>query len=323
MTVHDFIALDVETANADFASICSIGLVHFRSGEVFKSLTILVDPEDEFDPINIGIHGIRPGDVVGKPTMATVLPVIGAALKDAVIVHHSPFDRTALSRAAGKYSTGGLSCIWLDTLQVARTTWHDFRDNGGYGLANLADAFGIHFKHHDAAEDARAAGLLMLRAMKDSAISLQDWVDEFGYESTATTSPKARRRGKLQYPAHCAQPGHHGGPLSGETIVFTGKLSMSREVASAHAAAAGCDVSDTMTKKVTILVVGDHDLRLTRGHTKSTKQIKAEEMIARGMRLRIVGESDFMLMMSEHASATEPAVLHAAGGTMQDVAAAP
>lgn len=67
MAVTDFIALDVETANSDFSSICSIGLVHFRGGEVFKSLTILVDPEDDFSPANIAIHGIRPDDVAGKP----------------------------------------------------------------------------------------------------------------------------------------------------------------------------------------------------------------------------------------------------------------
>ena len=58
--ITDFIALDVETANADFGSICSIGLVHFRGGTVFKSLTILIDPEDDFDPINVKIHGLRP-----------------------------------------------------------------------------------------------------------------------------------------------------------------------------------------------------------------------------------------------------------------------
>ena len=58
--ITDFIALDVETANADFGSICSIGLVHFRGGTVFKSLTILRDPEDDFDPINVKIHGLRP-----------------------------------------------------------------------------------------------------------------------------------------------------------------------------------------------------------------------------------------------------------------------
>jgi DNA polymerase III subunit epsilon len=78
MAVSDFIALDVETANADSASICSIGLVHFRQNAVFKSLTILVDPQDYFDPINISIHGIRPEDVAGKPTIERVLPVISS-----------------------------------------------------------------------------------------------------------------------------------------------------------------------------------------------------------------------------------------------------
>jgi DNA polymerase-3 subunit epsilon len=104
--ISDFIALDVETANADSASICSIGLVHFRQSEVFKSLTILVDPRDYFDPMNISIHGIRPEDVAGKPTMEKVLPVISSVLEDTAIVHHSAFDRTALARAAQRYAGG-------------------------------------------------------------------------------------------------------------------------------------------------------------------------------------------------------------------------
>jgi hypothetical protein len=91
--LHDFIALDVETANADSASICSIGLVHFREGEVFKSLTILVDPEDQFDPINMSIHGITPEMVIGKPTMAKVFPVVAPYLSDVVIVHHKECKR--------------------------------------------------------------------------------------------------------------------------------------------------------------------------------------------------------------------------------------
>lgn len=171
--ITDFIALDVETANADLASICSIGLAHFKGGELFKTLTILVDPEDEFDPVNIGIHGVRPQDVAGKPTMAKVFPVIGAALQDAAIVHHSPFDRTALWRSAEKYGAGGLPCFWLDNLQVARRTWDRFKDDGGYGLANLAQAFGLSFRHHDAAEDARIAGQLLLKAVTDGGTSLQ------------------------------------------------------------------------------------------------------------------------------------------------------
>jgi DNA polymerase-3 subunit epsilon len=69
--------------------------VHFRAGAVFKSLTIPVDPETHFDAANIAVHGIRPEQVAGKPTIAKVLPVIGGALRNTTVVHHSPFDLTA------------------------------------------------------------------------------------------------------------------------------------------------------------------------------------------------------------------------------------
>lgn len=294
--ITDFVALDVETANADFASICSIGLVHFRGGAVFKTLTVLVDPEDEFDPINIGIHGIRPEDVAGKPTMAKVFPIIGAALQDTAIVHHSPFDRTALARAADRYGTGGLPCFWLDTLQVARRTW-DFKNNGGYGLANLAGAFGIQFRHHDAAEDARAAGLILLRAVSDGGITLQQWVDDHGYASTSSSAPK-RIKPPVYSNTKVAKKGDGDGPLLGETVVFTGKLEIARESAALQASTAGADVADSVTRKTTMLVVGNQDLRLTRGQEKSSKHRKAEAMIAAGAAIRIVGESDFVLMVA-------------------------
>lgn len=287
--VTDFIALDVETANADFGSICSIGLVHFRAGAVFKSLTILVDPEDEFDALNIGIHGIRPEDVAGKPTMAQVFPAISASLTDVVVVHHSHFDRTALARAAGKYGAGSLPCAWLDTLRVARRAWPLLNDGGGYGLARLASEFRISFTHHDAAEDARAAGLLMLRAIADSGYGLQDWLSRV--ELTISG----------QVPGKFASDGDPSGPLAGETVVFTGKLEIPRGIAAGAATKMGCNVADGVNKRTTILVVGDQDLRRTKGNEKSSKHRKAEEMIAAGIPIRIVGESDFMLMVGSAA----------------------
>jgi hypothetical protein len=37
----DFVAIDVETANADLSSICAIGMVEFRADErLFGSLTV-------------------------------------------------------------------------------------------------------------------------------------------------------------------------------------------------------------------------------------------------------------------------------------------
>jgi hypothetical protein len=123
MASADFLAVDVETANADMASICAIGLVHFKGGEIARKLTILIDPEDHFDPVNISIHGICPEDVAGKPTMREALPAVAAALQTTVVVHHTHFDRVALCRAAQKYGLSDPSCRWLDSARVARRCW--------------------------------------------------------------------------------------------------------------------------------------------------------------------------------------------------------
>ncbi|MDB5616063.1 exonuclease domain-containing protein [Tardiphaga sp.] len=293
----DFIALDVETANADVGSICSVGLAHFRRGEVFKSLTILVDPEGHFEPRNVSIHGIRPADVVGKPTMAKVFPVISQYLNDTIVTHHSPFDRRALARAAVRYGSADLDCFWIDTVSVARRTWPAFAKDGGFGLANLARSFDITFRHHEAAEDARASGLIMLRALEDSGLDLEDWLRLLD-KSPEPALPKTPPPRKNEAFARYARSGRAAGRLAGETVLFTGFLQINRAEAVNLASAAGCDVADTATRKVTILVVGDQDLRLTRGQEKSTKHRKIEGLIANGARIRIVGEADFLLMVS-------------------------
>ena len=59
------------------------------------------------------------------------------------------------------------------------------------------------------------------------------------------------------------------------------------------AASAGCDVESGVTQKITLLVVGDQDLRKLAGHQKSSKHRKAEKLIVAGQQIRILGERDF------------------------------
>ncbi len=70
-------------------------------------------------------------------------------------------------------------------------------------------------------------------------------------------------------------------------------MAIPRSEAADLAAAAGCNVGNGVTKKTTLLVVGDQDLRLLAGHEKSSKHRKAEDLIAEGQAIRILGESDF------------------------------
>ena len=60
------------------------------------------------------------------------------------------------------------------------------------------------------------------------------------------------------------------------------------------AAAAGCNVVDNVSKKVTILIIGTQDKTKLKGYDKSTKHRKAETLIAKGAEIEIFSENDFL-----------------------------
>ena len=70
-----------------------------------------------------------------------------------------------------------------------------------------------------------------------------------------------------------------------------------REVANL-AAAAGCEVADSVSKTTTLLVVGDQDLRHLAGQEKSSKHRKADSLIEKGQPIRILRETDFRSLLS-------------------------
>ena len=111
---HQFVAIDVETANADLASICQIGVVTFMEGEVVGAWKTLIDPEDEFAGVNVSIHGIDEQMVVGAPRFPDIVDSMHTLLAGHVVVSHMPFDRVALGRVHERYRLPALQCTWLD-----------------------------------------------------------------------------------------------------------------------------------------------------------------------------------------------------------------
>lgn len=283
--MSNFVVIDVETANADMASICQIGIAVFEKGSLVNKWSSLVDPNDYFDPVNVSIHGITEETVQGAPTFDVVFDDLRLFLNGKVVVTHTHFDRVALSQACLLHDLEFFSCEWLDSACVARRAWSDV-SRSGYGLAPLAKRCGVDFKHHDALEDATAAGKILLKAITESGQDIEWWKKRV----CAPISSEASGR--------FARLGNPDGPLFGETVVFTGALSMSRKDAVTLAVNVGCAVADTVNKRVTILVVGDQDILKLAGHAKSSKHRKAEELIAAGQDIRILRESDFLALLS-------------------------
>ena len=279
----EFISIDVETANADMASICQIGAARFVDGALAEEWKTYVDPKDYFDGINVSIHGIDAAVVRGAPTFPKTAATLNQFLSGHVVVSHTHFDRVALHQAATRHNVVPLSCTWLDSARVARRAWSEFASSG-YGLSNVCKALGYEFKHHDALEDAKAAGHVLLAAMAHSGLDLEAWLRRVRQPidpDSASSGSASRRAGKLE------------APLYGEVLVFTGALEIPRRQAADMAADIGCQVAPNVTKNTTLLVVGDQDVQRLAGHTKSSKHRKAEDLILKGQPIRILRESDF------------------------------
>jgi DNA polymerase III subunit epsilon len=282
-----FVAIDVETANADMGSICQIGVAKFVEGQFSEEWSTLVDPEDYFDEVNISIHGIEPGMVRGKPKLPQIADRLRETLEGSLSVCHTHFDRIALTRAYLKYQLNPIATSWLDSARVVRRTWKDLAWTG-YGLANVCAKIGYEFKHHDALEDAKAAGFVLLAALRESRQNLDAWMRRVNQP----IDPEKSSSG-----AAVQRAGNPEGDLYGEVIVFTGALEIPRAEAADLAASVGCQVATGVTKKTTILVIGDQDVTKLAGHEKSSKHRKAEQLVAGGNRIRIVRETDFKALV--------------------------
>ena len=283
-----FYTLDVETANADYSSICQIGIAEFNNGELTNTWESLVNPKDYFDEINISIHGITEKMVKHSPTFLEIYDKIRESTENNIVVHHMPFDRIAINRACELNKLELIQTNWLDSAKVVRRTWEDFAYSG-YGLSNITQHLGIKFKHHNALEDAIAAGRVMLKAFEKSKMQLNDWVSRV--KNPININEGGSSSIKLD--------GNPEGPLYGENIVLTGTLYITRVEAAKMAADLGCNVTSSVTKKTTLLVVGTQDDFKLAGYSKSSKHRKAEELIEKGIEIRILSEDDFKSLTNE------------------------
>lgn len=163
----DFVAVDVETANDNWGSVCQIGAVRYRDGQETASQSWLCTPPpglDHFAEINISIHGITAHDVEGAMPFATaaaeLFDFIGS---DVIVAHNVQFDssalRSGLLAAGAEVPTVSLAC----SLALSR----DASKQGVISVPNhklptvVSSLGGDSFAHHDATEDARAAGTII------------------------------------------------------------------------------------------------------------------------------------------------------------------
>lgn len=278
-----YVIVDIETSNPDITSICQIAIVTYENGQVIDQWHTLINSKTYFHEMNVMIHGITERTVRDAPTLSEVADVIKAKFSDNVICSYGAFDRSSLTRIFPE-----LTNQWLDIVKVVRRAWDKKFAEKGYGLDKMAKALKIkQNQHHDALDDVLVAGEILKKALADSQKDLAFWLERVRKPIDLDNYPKVNT--KLE--------GNPEGDLYGETIVFTGELSIPRAKAAELAAQAGCNVATSVSKKVTMLIIGEQDLTKLNGKELSSKEIKARELIENGQSIQLLSENDFISLV--------------------------
>ncbi|WP_374578322.1 exonuclease domain-containing protein [Phenylobacterium sp.] len=282
----DFVAIDVETAARGYHTICQVGLVGFKDDEEVFAREVLIDPDCAFE--NTHIHGIDAAQVRGAPGFRAIYSQFRDLLSSGIVVSHSQFDSAAMRAACRHHGVAEISARWVDSAVAARVAWPDLAN---HKLPTLAAEIGHQFRHHSAVEDARACGLVMLEALRRTGFDLLQWVDRPAVQGVSLGAQSVQRKFSSRV-ARAPSAARVGGAFDGEVVVLTGDFELSKAELADAIAAAGGEVAANVTRKTTILVVGDRDPSNFGGKAKSGKQQKADDLIARGQAILIWAEGD-------------------------------
>ncbi len=162
--MDDFIAIDVETANMERSSICSIGAVKVRGGVVVDRRYSLVRPEPDWYAYGCTrVHGLSDADTWNAPVFGAVWTQWQEWLGELPLVaHNAVFDAGCIRAACKIYGIEPPEQPFLCTLQAARKSIPRSMCPSK-SLDSLCQYFGIPLKnHHNALDDAEACAKLAI-----------------------------------------------------------------------------------------------------------------------------------------------------------------
>lgn len=157
--MQDFAAIDFETANGRRCSVCSVGVVIVRGGEIVDKFYSLIQPTPNFyTRFTTAVHGLTRIDTDGQPRFPEVWAQIADRIKGLPLVaHNRPFDEGCLKAVFEEYGMEypgyEFQCTLAASRRCLRLPSHQLHISAaacGYIMEN----------HHHALADAEACAVI-------------------------------------------------------------------------------------------------------------------------------------------------------------------
>lgn len=163
--MKDFAAIDFETANSHRSSVCSVGIVVVRGGEVVDRFYSLIRPVPNFYTFwTTQVHGLTRGDTDSADAFPDVWERVSERIEGLTLVaHNKAFDENCLKAVFAEYAMPYPGYEFLCTLTASRRRLPGLTNHRldtvaavcGYDLSN----------HHHALADAEACAVIAMRLL--------------------------------------------------------------------------------------------------------------------------------------------------------------
>ena len=164
--MDDFVAIDFETANYVRSSVCSVGLVFVRNGQIVDERYSLIKPYPNYYlASNTTIHGLTREDTQDAPTFDEVWEQFVPLVSDLPFVaHKAPFDRRCLIAAHRAYDLYYPDYPFYCTLQASRRKLRGLLPNHQLHTVSAYCGYDLDL-HHNALADAEACAHIALHLL--------------------------------------------------------------------------------------------------------------------------------------------------------------
>ncbi len=163
--MKDFAAIDFETANHLRSSVCSVGVVIVRDGEIVDRFYSLIYPRPDFFTYwTTQVHGLTMQDVEDAQPFPDVWAKIAPKIESLPLVaHNSPFDEGCLKAVFEEYKMDYPDYEFHCTYRAAKQA---FPSAENHRLHTISAMCGYNSEqHHHALADAEACAEIAKRIL--------------------------------------------------------------------------------------------------------------------------------------------------------------
>jgi DNA polymerase-3 subunit epsilon len=163
--MRDFAAIDFETANYERSSVCSVGVVIVRDGEIVDKFYSPIQPEPNYYNYWCSqVHGLSREDTEEAPVFPDVWEQIEPLIEGLPLVaHNKAFDESCLRAVFQVYQMDYPDYEFFDTLWASRRLLPNL-DNHQLDTVAAACSFQME-NHHHALADAEACANIALQIL--------------------------------------------------------------------------------------------------------------------------------------------------------------